>query len=329
MSGGGAGGNGGTAEYAKPTKLSQTGLYADVSNGTLAPGVLEYRPKYELWSDSAVKRRWVYLPPCSKIDTTGTAPGTERSAPMDFWRYPVGTKLWKEFSRDGVRVETRLIEKYVEYVNGSPRERWFMSAFVWNEALSDADVTVDGVQNARGTMHDVPSQTVCADCHDNMYDRVLGFSAIQLSHTLPGVKLSDLVTSNQLTAAPAAPIVLPGTEAQQNVLGYLHANCGHCHNENSQHSALNMVLWLSTGSLGSLEATPTVATTRNQPAQGPEQPDDDLRIVPGQPAQSELFQRLTIPFGDDLHMPRVGTEMLDQPAITAIEAFITSLPSAP
>jgi len=319
----GASGSGGTPPFVEPTKLSETGLYADVAAGTLAAGVLEYRPKYELWSDTAVKRRWVYLPAGTQIDTSGTAPGSERSAPMDFWRYPVGTKLWKEFSRDGVRVETRLIQKYLD---ARQNQRWFMSAFVWNAAESDADATTDAVPNARGTAHDVPSRTQCSDCHDNMYDRVLGFSAVQLAHDLPGVKLGQLVSENRLTAAPAGPLTLPGTAAQQNALGYMHANCGHCHNENSQHAALGMVLWLGTGALADVASTPSVLTTLNVPAGGPQQPDEDLRIVPGEPAQSELYQRLTAyPPGNELHMPLIGSEMPDSAAISTIEAFIESL----
>ena len=50
-----------------------------------------YAPKFQLWSDSATKKRWIYLPPGSQIDTSD----------MDFWKFPVGTKVWKEFSAVG------------------------------------------------------------------------------------------------------------------------------------------------------------------------------------------------------------------------------------
>ena len=35
----------------------------------------------------------------------------DRNDRQDSWRFPQGTKLWKEFTRDGVRVETRLLQK--------------------------------------------------------------------------------------------------------------------------------------------------------------------------------------------------------------------------
>src|SRR5262245_14990157 len=84
-----------------PARLSETGLFADITREIWAPGVMAYAPRFQLWSDGADKRRWLWLPPDTRIDTSN----------MDSWAFPVGTKFWKEFTRDGVRVETRLIEK--------------------------------------------------------------------------------------------------------------------------------------------------------------------------------------------------------------------------
>ncbi|MFN7134819.1 MAG: hypothetical protein ACK4N5_22255 [Myxococcales bacterium] len=40
-----------------PERLSETGLYADFAARSLAPGVFEFTPRFELWSDGAEKRR--------------------------------------------------------------------------------------------------------------------------------------------------------------------------------------------------------------------------------------------------------------------------------
>src|SRR5262245_7866666 len=69
-----------------PQRLSETGLFADIGRETLAPGVVAYAPRFQLWSDGAEKRRWLWLPPGTRIDTSD----------MDSWVFPVGTKLWKE-----------------------------------------------------------------------------------------------------------------------------------------------------------------------------------------------------------------------------------------
>src|SRR5205814_165387 len=91
-----------------PLRLSESGLYSDFASRTLAPRVIEYTPRYELWSDGATKRRFLLLPAGAKIDTSD----------MDNWAFPVGTKLWKEFRRDGFLVETRLLQKVYDNPGG-------------------------------------------------------------------------------------------------------------------------------------------------------------------------------------------------------------------
>ena len=64
--------------------LEQTGLYDEV--------VWELTPQFASWSDGATKRRWLHLPAGEVINTDD----------MDNWVFPVGTRAWKEFVRDGV-----------------------------------------------------------------------------------------------------------------------------------------------------------------------------------------------------------------------------------
>ena len=90
---------------AAPGWLSQTGLFTSVAATgalVLAANVQEYTPAYALWADGASKTRWILLPSGSKIDTTD----------MDHWKFPVGTKLFKEFDLEGQRLETRMIWHY-------------------------------------------------------------------------------------------------------------------------------------------------------------------------------------------------------------------------
>src|SRR5262249_5689943 len=82
-----------------PQRLSEWPAYADLRSGRIAADALYFEPGYRLWSDGADKRRWVRLPPDSRIDTSDP----------DHWSLPVGTELWKEFSLGGVRLETRLV----------------------------------------------------------------------------------------------------------------------------------------------------------------------------------------------------------------------------
>ena len=84
-----------------PQTLVCTGLFADIAAKLITPGVAAYAPAVPLWSDGAEKKRWISLPAGAVIDT---------SDPNE-WKFPIGTKAWKEFSRDGHRVETRLWQK--------------------------------------------------------------------------------------------------------------------------------------------------------------------------------------------------------------------------
>src|SRR5262249_36612081 len=75
------------AAFGPPSDLGCTGLYSDWARRTLNPDAKEFDPGLHLWSDGAQKTRWILVPPGQKIDT----------ADMNEWRFPVGTKLWKEF----------------------------------------------------------------------------------------------------------------------------------------------------------------------------------------------------------------------------------------
>lgn len=317
--GSGAGGSGGGTEFVAPTLLSETGLYeSDMT--TLAEGVMPFEPQFILWSDGATKRRWIKLPPGKQIDTSD----------MDYWVYPVGTKLFKEFTRDGVRVETRLLQKISEF-------DWFKVAFQWNEKQTDAEARPNGVFDASGTEHDIPSENQCVNCHDKMADISLGFTAVQLSHESDGVTLQKLIDQKLLTDPPAAPFVLPGNETEQKALGYLHVNCGNCHQPKSFVSnTVDMQFWLPTGSLDSVDETPTLLTTVGRRASqvyfeggaGGEggQASFDTRIVAGDPDNSIVYLRMTTRETGQ-GMPPVGTELVDETGSATIRQWISELPT--
>lgn len=304
-----------------PATLRETGLYADFDNGVFAPGVREFRPVSELWTDGAVKRRWAYLPPGSQIDTSS----------MDYWRYPVGTKLWKEFRRDGVRVETRMLYKIRA---GSGVGSWFMRAYVWNEEQTDAVERRGGQDNVLGTDHDVPSELECMRCHGNVPDVALGFSAVALDYSNEGVTLRDLVDEGVLSHPPAGPgpsyFPVPGTPTERDALTYLHINCSGCHNPtseifNSGDAIQN--LRLQVNSLGSVAQTPAFATSVCQATQKSLGSINQI-IVPNSPEESAMFVRMN-QRGTEAQMPEIGTELIDQVGTNIIRDWIHSISSCP
>lgn len=308
-SAGASGAGGGAGDAGLPDKLSATGLYSEISQGALAPGVQPFHPSHPLWTDGATKKRWVYLPPGSTIDTSD----------MDYWIYPVGTKLWKEFVRDAKRVETRLLQKDQDGT-------WSMVAYQWNDEQTEATAVADGVTNASGTPHDIPDQAACKNCHNKVKDRALGFSAVQLSHVAAGeATLSSLTAEGRLTHPPAGDFTLPGSATDQAALGYLHANCGHCHNETSfLWATVKMQLWLKVGELGSVTGSSTYTTTVNQAPTGFTPTGVALRISPGQPALSDVHVRMS-QRGTLFQMPPVGSELVDDAGMSAVDSWILGL----
>src|SRR5690606_7797320 len=75
-----------------PSTLAETGLF--VKNASeeyvVAPYIESYVPAYELWADGALKQRQIYIPECERINTSD----------MDNWDFPVGTRVFKTFSRE-------------------------------------------------------------------------------------------------------------------------------------------------------------------------------------------------------------------------------------
>src|SRR5262249_27867284 len=103
----------------------------------------------------------------------------------------------------------------------------------WAMDQSDATFVPMGVPNATsGTPpHDIPSQLDCAQCHKYLPEHVLGFSAFQLSHSEAGENMATLSAAGKLTVPNPNGYVIPGDATAQAALGYLHANCGNCHNK--------------------------------------------------------------------------------------------------
>jgi len=300
--------DGGTSD---PMLLSQTGLYANIATGELAPGVLAYQPQFLLWSDTASKRRWIKLPPCSKIDTSD----------MNYWVFPNDTKIFKEFTRDGVRVETRMIWKH-------GAGDWFMMAYKWNDTHDEAVAVPNGEMNASGTQHDIPAQEGCTTCHGSMKDRVLGFTAIQLSHGLAGLNLMQASSMGWFTNPPAGNFVVPGNAVDQAALGYLHANCGLCHNDKSKvfQIAVDVNTWLDTSKLGTVAETPTYTSLVNVPTKPGAISHVSLRIAPGDPAGSAVHELMSLRGDVMRQMPPTGTELVDTAGVAAVDAWINKPP---
>ena len=300
------------APPAEPTRLSETGLYADVAARTVAADVLPYAPASPLFSDGDEKHRWLSIPRGASVDTSDP----------DRWVFPVGTKAWKEFRVSGRLVETRL---FVKREAGRGMSAWKAYAFVWTPDGRDAVATPEGVSSVPGTAHEVPSEEDCAFCHSNVADGLIGVSAVQLSKLRQGEAspLAGFVARGWLREPPR-DFAVPGTAVEQAALGYLDGNCGFCHNDESSlraYSPMRLRLRLGDGSVAQTGAYTTTFGTRMRHKLGD---GVDVAIVPGQPERSQIYLRLTA--ADRTRMPPRGPKLLDPDGDASVRAWIASLP---
>jgi hypothetical protein len=300
------------AEGGRQTELRCTGLYTDFAAKTVAPDVLPYAPAFPLWSDGAIKSRWVRLPPGTQIDATD----------MDEWRFPVGTTFFKEFALGTRRIETRVIQK-------QPDQTWLRQTFRWSDDETRATELITGEKNVAGTTYEIPVQAACAVCHTGRIDGVLGFEAVGLGNAgATGLTVSELVARGLLSRAPPT-LTVPGNATERAALGWMHANCGTaCHNASpfSRANFTYMYLRLEVAKLADVASTDTYRTTIKVPSSY--QPFDGevlSRITPGDPSRSTVALRsqTRVP---TVQMPPILTHEVDTAGQAALNAWILALP---
>jgi uncharacterized repeat protein (TIGR03806 family) len=336
-----------------PRKLSETGLFASTQDLTPAPGLIPYSVNSELWSDHAIKERYLALPGESKIDFDAIeypqpAPGAPRG-----WKFPDGTVAVKTFflemergnTASKRRLETRLLHH--ERTPGTEEvgdQVWHGYTYVWNDDQTDAELldtagadrtfTIKDAAAAGGerkqTWH-FPSRAECTLCHTMSAKYVLGINTLQLNkdHTYPGgVVANQLRTLDHLGVFTKpigeSPDKLPHLADHRNAKesldararAYLHSNCSHCHRKWGGGNAEFQLL--------ATQDLKDAGVLNTRPGQGAFNLTDPRIIVPGDPDRSMVLHRMTkLGLG---RMPHVASSVIDEPAVTLIREWIKQLP---
>ncbi len=312
-----------------PQHLGDTGLYVAGSLTQVNSGVLPFSPQYPLWSDGAAKRRWIWLPPGSSIDA---------SAP-DAWDFPRGTKLWKEFAH-GSALETRYLERGSDGV-------WRYGSYVWTADGKDAVLApAAGIRdlpapNAPGARYSIPSEDDCRACHEGAPVPVLGFSALQLSpdrdplaphadRPADAIDLRSLafrgLVKNLAPELLARPPRILGNPTERAALGYLHGNCGNCHNDEGPLAVLDMTLAQRVAAPSASSAVLRSIVGVQSQFRPPSAPAAETRIAPGHLDASVIAVRMNS--RDPLQqMPPLGTSAVDAEAVALLKRWIEGLPN--
>jgi uncharacterized repeat protein (TIGR03806 family) len=318
-----------------PTRLSDIPalLAAGLGQDQTANGIIPYAPAAPLWTDGALKQRFIAIP-----DT-----GAVGFQPADGWNFPDKTILIKNFllpmdERDPEntvrRVETRLL-----YKNGID---WTGFSYRWNEDQSDAELLVDrlvetfAITDRNGDdvafEYTYPSRSDCFQCHTTLANRVLGLTTPQLNSDFdyPG----SGVTDNQLrtldhiglfsSALPDAPANLPAmpnpydesAPLRDRARAYLASNCAQCHRAGSPPNSMDLRWETEDGDIDAIDVTPRWGDLGI--------PDAKL-IASGDPDRSVLVARMGIRDGGVTQMPPLGTGRVDADAVELIRQYILSI----
>jgi len=310
-----------------PQLLSETGLYSARDCTTIDPRNRVFSPQYPLWSDGALKKRWLFLPSGTTIDVSDP----------DNWEFPVGTRFWKEFSFNGRKVETRLLWH-------ASADAWVFGTYVWNEEQTDAVLApVEGIPSvaelAGGKRHTIPGEIDCQSCHGSTKRGPLGFNALQLSTdrdpnaihgepmaegmtTLATLQAEHLLSPSRPEYVTSPPRIHTDNPWTRTALGYFAGNCGFCHNgtreigpafHSLKHNALSDGDAVAQALLG-------YATAWQKPGVA-----DGTRLIdPTAPADSAILLRMRSR-SPSSQMPPLGTALRDQEAVDAIAKWIETL----
>lgn len=330
------------AEGRLPRSLSALGLFLDPASQTPAEGVLPYDLATPLFTDYALKFRFVFVPP-------GTAARYDADQAFAF---PVGTALVKTFAYPAdfrqPEADLRLIETRIL---AHTARGWRAYPYVWRADGSDADLMPLGThmdiawRDAHGrevaTRYLVPNMNQCKSCHVKGLGRAramtpIGPKARHLNHDFAhadGVEnqLVRWTRAGILEGAPADPATAPAAARWDDgppprtpalldarARAYLDINCAHCHAPDGPAHTSGLYL-------GPEVTDPATLGVYKRPvAAGRGSGGLDFSIVPGDPEASILLYRMKS-VDPGVMMPELGRTLVHEEGVALIRDWIASL----
>ena len=319
-----------------PALLSQTGAFTDLASLTPSPGIFPYKPNAQLWSDRAVKDRWIAIPNDGVFDEASEKVSFDATGE---WTFPSGTVFIKHFELPideanpsiTQRIETRF---FVITADG----RGYGVSYKWNDQGTEATLLTDGdtkdftVSQAGGGTYTqtwtYPNRQQCLTCHNEAAKYVLGAKTHQLNGDL--YYPSGGSTANQLDTWNAWGIfdtdigghdqylksvyITDSTASlESRVRSYLDMNCAFCHRPNYVQGAFDarFITSLHNQNLINAQAISSSSTPGG------------VIVNPGDPSTSELWIRDASSGGN--RMPPLAVSIVDTTYIQTLTDWINSL----
>lgn len=331
-----------TSAGSLPPLLSMTGVFSNTPNMSPVGGLISYTPNVPLWSDSAIKTRYVSVPNNGNLIT----PDEQIAfAPTGSWTFPAGTVFVKTFELNTDttnpnvkhRLETRLL---VRDINGAV----YGVTYKWRADNSEADLLASSltedivITNATGVSTQTwyyPSPSDCLQCHTPQANYVLGLSTRQLNgnqtYSSTGVTDNQLRTFNRLglfnpafdetnilSFRKLSSLTNNSMSFEERARSYLDANCAQCHQPGG--SGITFDARYDTP-LESQRLT-------NYPASYSLGFDAARIVAPKDVWRSMIWQRMNTT-SNTIKMPPLARNLIDSNAVDVIANWINNLPGTP
>ena len=304
-----------------------------MANHNPAPGVIPYDISAQLFSDYALKSRFISLPKDQQLvyQKDGTFNFPQESILIKTFYYPENFKNSDQSLR---LIETRLL------IN--TQEGWMGFPYVWNLEQTDAYLEIAGKRldvsfiNLAGQSinfeYSVPNFNQCKGCHVNQNRMIpIGPKARLLNHDFDydDGKMNQLEKWVKLGMASGVPSIssLPYTpdyndiesgSIEERARALIDINCAHCHRLGAPGETSGLFLNIE-------ETGPTRLGIYKPPvAAGRGSGDLDYTIVPQYPDQSIMVYRMesTDP---GIMMPELGRKLVHKEGVELVKKWIQEM----
>jgi len=313
-----------------PSRLSEIGAFSDLENLTVSEGIIPYTVNAPLWSDRAIKKRWMVIPDQQQIKFRNNGN----------WAFPEGTVFIKHFelplSDDSESLTTKLETRF--FIVGKNQQSYGLT-YKWNDAGTDAELLriqdskeFDITENGNASFKQqwaYPSRDQCLTCHNKNANYVLGVKTHQLNGQLfypdLGINKNQLeylsekgILNRNISDASlfnkAFHIEDETADLELRVRSYMDSNCAPCHQLGGI-SDVTMDL--------RYEIPLLFHNTINFPTQSSVSDPDHMLIKPGDHSQSEIWLRDSSE-GDN-RMPPLSRSLNDEVYLKYLAEWIDGL----
>lgn len=320
-------------KYANP-KLSDYGFFeGHMADHNPVAGVIPYDVSAQLFSDYALKSRFIALPKGQQLvyQKDGTFNFPQKSVLIKTFYYSAN---FRNSGQDSQLIETRLL------IN--TQEGWLGFPYVWNSEQTEAYLEIAGkrlnvsfVDPAGQSInfeYSVPNFNQCKGCHVNQNRMIpIGPKVRLLNHdfdyddgkmnqlekwSMLGM-ISELPSISSLPCTPDYNDIESGS-IEERARALIDINCAHCHRLGAPGETSGLLLNIE-------ETDPTRLGIHKPPvAAGRGSGNLDYTIVPQSPDQSIMIYRMesTDP---GIMMPELGRKLVHKEGVELVKKWIQEM----